>query len=444
MKTHAGTAVRIAVLLGALFTALTASSQVAADYALELFPSGVPYPGGEMGLALVVTADWWTDAQEPFVVELTVPPGFDTDTRCEGDLRLDAATRVLTWSHRMDDESIAFSSCHLRFRIDLSVVPGSTFSLSAKLSTSKPDPNPSNDTATVTSLVYSASDLEVRSSADRRTLKPGETITYTLEIRNLGPQTAHDVRLTDHIPGQVSFVSFEQTGGLPAAVDAAPNPRDGDCFPQGCSGAIRARFTLMPAGSAATFRLVVVVNPSSEGLDIRNRLTADTPSFDVDHRNNVVDEWVAAGPDADLAITSQFSHTSGARSTVLLRIVNEGPEGVNGVTVHGGLDTAAQNYDFADLVRYMSVTPSQGTCTTTRYREIAGHPPPPDSWGAECQVGLLGAGEAVTIAVVIESSPGAGAFHHSAVVRPAQNDPLPQNNHTQLTMGAPRRRSVRQ
>ena len=434
-------ALSIASLLG-IFVTPTASSQIVVDYKLEILQSGAPHPGGEVGYALVITGNWSTNDEEPFVVQLTVPEGLEPGLQCVGgggEVRFDAATRVLTWSHRMDNPYIAFNSCPLRFRIDPLVPSGTTFSLSAKLTMSKPDPNPSNDTAAVSTLVLTASDLEVKSSANRLKVKPGETIAYTLEVINHGPQTAQDVTLTDQLSGLVSFVSFEQTNGPPASLDAEPNPRDPDCFSRGCSGAIRARFAMLPAGSAATFRLVVVANTSFEAGNIRNRLFADSPAaVELAERNNLVEELVFAGPDADLAIVSELTDAS----TVLLRVSNDGPEAVHGVTVHSALATAVERWDFAELARFASVTASQGTCSAPVRDRNFGHPPPPDGWTVDCQIGGLAPGAFATITMVIEGG-GAGPWRHFATVRPDQNDPRPNNNHAQVTSGAGRRRVAR-
>lgn len=453
MHQRLGTTLRIAVLFIAFFAALAAHPQEpVVDYALEIVPSDVPYPGGEIGYALVVTGNWSTNDQEPFTVQLTVPAGLEPGTQCnggDGDVRFDAAARVLSWSHRMDNPYIAFNSCPMRFRIDPTVPPGSIFSLTGKLTTSKPDPNPANDTATIETVVVAASDLAVSSSADRRRVKPGETITYTLQVNNLGPQTANDVTLTDHLSALVSFVSFEQTGGTPASVDAAPSAPDPGCFPLGCSGAIRARIAALPAASGATFRLVVVANTSFEAGDIWNRVAVDSPAqLDLTERNDLFDELVSAGPDADLAITSRVSEVSGTRTTLLLRITNDGPETVNGVTVQNALASATWNYQFVDLARYASVTPSQGTCTAAVLHGLglavaAAHPLDPASWSLDCQLGMLAPGAVATIAIAIESAPGAGLYEHSASVHPSQNDPRPENNLTQLTSRPARRRSAR-
>jgi uncharacterized repeat protein (TIGR01451 family) len=455
MEHQVGTAVRIAVLIGALFTVLfpglAAFAQIPTviDYSLEILPSGVAYPSGEVGYAFLVSADWNVNTHEPFVVQVTLPPGLEpSGLQCfgyEGQAQFDPATRVLTWSDRLESDVIAFDSCPLHFRIDPTVPPGSIFSLTATLTTSKPDPKPSNDTATVETVVVAAADLAVESSADQRRVKPGETIAYTLELKNLGPLTAHDVRLTDHLSGLVSFVSFEQLSGPPAAIDAAPNPRDGDCFPNpGCSGAIRARYAELPAASVATFRLVVVANTSFESGDIRNRVVVDSSGeIDIDDRNNFADEFVLAGPDADLAIATEVLESSATHSTVLLRISNEGPEAVNAVTVDTDLSSGVWDYDFADLVRYATVTPSQGTCGAALRGSSVGHPSPPDWWYMNCQVGRLAPGETVTITVAIESAPGIGQIAHTASVRPDQNDPHPENNHSQVIVHVPRRRSAR-
>jgi uncharacterized repeat protein (TIGR01451 family) len=454
MEQRVGTAVRITVLVGALLTVLlaglTASAQIPTviDYKLEILPSGVAYPSGEVGYAFLVSADWNTNTHEPFVVQVTIPPGLEPSSlQCfgyEGQAQFDPATRVLTWSDRLDNDFIAFDSCPLHFRIDPTVPPGSTFSLTATLTTSKPDPKPSNDIASVETVVVAAADLEVKSSADRRKLKPGETLAYTLELTNHGPQTAHDVVLTDQLSTMVSFVSFEQTSGPPAVLDAAPGPGGGDCFPRGCSGAIRAFFATLPAGSVATFRLVVVTNTAFESGDIWNRVIVHSDAqVDIADRNNVADELVLGGPDADLAITSEVSEMSGTHSTVLLRISNAGPAAVNAVTVENILSSAAWNYELADLARYVSVTPSQGTCAAPVRGGAFGHPPPPEWWSVGCQIGTLAPGAVATITVVFESTPAVGPIAHSAFVRPAQNDPHPDNNDTQVIVRVPRRRSAR-
>jgi len=50
-------------------------------------------------------------------------------------------------------------------------------------------------------------DLEITKAADRKTVKIGETITYTITLTNLGPDAATDVVFGDPIPDQLNLVS---------------------------------------------------------------------------------------------------------------------------------------------------------------------------------------------------------------------------------------------
>ena len=51
------------------------------DFGVHIAEGGVPIAGDQVVYAMVVTADWWTDKQEPFTVTLTIPPG-EPKARC--------------------------------------------------------------------------------------------------------------------------------------------------------------------------------------------------------------------------------------------------------------------------------------------------------------------------------------------------------------------------
>src|SRR5215208_7126201 len=50
-------------------------------------------------------------------------------------------------------------------------------------------------------------DLSITKTADRHTVKIGETVTYTITLTNLGPEAATDVVFGDSIPDQLNLVS---------------------------------------------------------------------------------------------------------------------------------------------------------------------------------------------------------------------------------------------
>ena len=422
--------VLLAVLLA---TTLAASAQpTVLDYSLGLGQGGLAVPGGEVVYAPYVQADWWTMDLGAFVVRMTVPPGLETSGTCTGEVTFDAATRVLTWSDRLDNESIAFKSCPMTFRVDPATRPGTTFQLTATLTTAKPDRNPANNTAALTSVVLPSSDLAVASASDIVRFRPGSTITYTFAVTNHGPQDAHDVSFADNFSPHVDFVSFEQVGGPAAVVSTMPH-----------QSAVSAGFPVMPSGSTATFRLVVRAKPSVEAADIINRVLVASTSVDPTERNNEAFAVAFAGPEADLSLAaSRLPSRSELEIPITMEIENEGPDTVNQVTVYQSL---AGGYDVVELVKFLRITPSQGTCSAPELIELVGSPPPPPVWELVCTLGTLAPGGKATIEVVLERAPGIGPFEHFAAVAPAQNDARPENNGSriEITPGATRKRAVR-
>jgi uncharacterized repeat protein (TIGR01451 family) len=56
-------------------------------------------------------------------------------------------------------------------------------------------------------------DLKITKTADAGTVTVGETITYTIKVENLGPETATGVTVTDPLPKGVDFASATSTAG---------------------------------------------------------------------------------------------------------------------------------------------------------------------------------------------------------------------------------------
>jgi large repetitive protein len=80
------------------------------------------------------------------------------------------------------------------------------------------DPNnTSNDTSSVTIRVDNIADLMLAKKVSKVNPAIGETITYTLEVSNSGPQKATNIEVTDQLPAGLEFVSstdFSKTGNL--------------------------------------------------------------------------------------------------------------------------------------------------------------------------------------------------------------------------------------
>lgn len=83
----------------------------------------------------------------------------------------------------------------------------------ATVSATTPDPDPENNTSTVEVIAGRAADLSVVKTASSAQIAPGDPLTYTIVVRNLGPDAAENALLTDAIPAGLLAPQFAINGG---------------------------------------------------------------------------------------------------------------------------------------------------------------------------------------------------------------------------------------
>jgi len=89
-------------------------------------------------------------------------------------------------------------------------VSASTNTGTARSTTVDPNPGNNTDRATVTPL---QADLAVAKTASSSRPQIGSTFSYTIEVSNLGPDTASNASVTDQLPAGVTYVSHTATTG---------------------------------------------------------------------------------------------------------------------------------------------------------------------------------------------------------------------------------------
>lgn len=140
----------------------------------------------------------------------------------------------------------------------------------ATVNSTTPDPDLGNNTSTVTVDVQPAgesADISVSKTAAPTSVRPGESVTYTLVVTNHGPNTAVNVILTDDIPSSVLNPMFSVNG-------SAPIPWTG-VFIVGD----------MPSGSSKTITITGTVDPNATSPFI-NTATVSSQTFDPNLANN--------------------------------------------------------------------------------------------------------------------------------------------------------------
>lgn len=199
-------------------------------------------------------------------VSLAAPDGWNCTTPGAGDIGAITCTRP--------GFGLGNATFTLRVRVKQGTPIGTTLSLNANIASATPDPNTTNNPASSTTTVTINADISVRISADKLIVRPGETLIYTVEANNSGPEFANDVTLTMAAPGGTAFVSLTKPLGWDCSTPAA-----------GAAGPITCTTAALDVATD-TFVLTVTASAVSEDATITNTATIASPATDGDPSNN--------------------------------------------------------------------------------------------------------------------------------------------------------------
>ncbi|MDT5123532.1 MAG: hypothetical protein QOC96_3014, partial [Acidobacteriota bacterium] len=157
--------------------------------------------------------------------------------------------------------------------------PGTFFSNIAGVSSDN-DPNDENNSSTaVTQTPTQDADLLVTKTANTSGVTPGETITYTIQVSNLGPNDATNVALNDVLPSPTTFHSLTSPNGWTCSDPG-----------QGNTGTVNCTKSTFTANANAAFTLVVDVpqnaTPNPNNPFITNEATVASDTNDPNPDNN--------------------------------------------------------------------------------------------------------------------------------------------------------------
>jgi uncharacterized repeat protein (TIGR01451 family) len=161
--------------------------------------------------------------------------------------------------------------------------PAGSLANSGEAGSLTPDPEPANNTASATVQVTTPADLRVVKSGPASALA-GTSVTYALEVTNLGPAIAADVQLADPTPAGLVLVSASApcAAGFPCALGAlAPS---------------------VPVNVTVTYAIpAAYARPSP----LQNTATASSPTPDPDPANNSasVPTTIQPAPQTPLILT---------------------------------------------------------------------------------------------------------------------------------------------
>jgi uncharacterized repeat protein (TIGR01451 family) len=245
------------------------------------------------------------------------------------------------------------SSSTFTFKGTLALTATGTLSNTATITKSGvTDPTPGDNTATDGPDTILGPNLKITKTSAKTSYDVGETVSYTIVVKNNGPAPTTGVKTTDPLPSLLT--------GLSASCAASGG---GACGSGTFTGnTYNATSGTMPVGGQVTYTITGAIPATAVG-PITNTATVTPPSGVTDPDTG--DNSSTAGPypivTPDLAITTTSaaaSYTAGTSLTYIVVATNNGPVNLNGVGIAATIPSP--------------LTGATWTCTTTLGATCAG------------------------------------------------------------------------
>ena len=303
----------------------------------------------------------------------------------------------------------ASASFPIILNVNSATPSGTQVAGTATISSSTPDPNPSNNSATGIITVATAGqvDLAVTSTPTPSPVSEGNNISYTQSVVNNGPVASTNATFTEAIPANTTLVSFP----TPAGWTCTP------AIPVGGTGTFTCTLNggqSIAVNGTVSFPLVVKVNPTTPpGTTITNVPTVSSTAGDPNPANNsmTTSVTVASPSQADVSILKTASPepvNQGTNLTYTLQVTNGGPAVAQGVTVTDPLPGE---------VTYTSSFASQGSCANA-------------AGTVTCTLGSLSVGSTAVITINVNATTFSSSTTstNTATVASTTSDPNLLNN----------------
>ncbi|MEA2347595.1 MAG: hypothetical protein QOG62_1382 [Thermoleophilaceae bacterium] len=282
----------------------------AADLELKKTAAPIVDPGDQVTWTLTVTnkgpdpssGSTVTDTLPGNVGTVTSPTpgcnvGANTVTCAVGPLAPNASTQIVIKGNAPND-------------------PATCFENDASVDGVEGDPQPGNDDAHVRTCTTPVSDLELTKSAPA-VVNPGDQVTWTLKVKNKGPNGSSGALVTDTLPAGVTNVQTSTPG-----CSLQGNTLNCDVDPLGSSQMAQIQVT----GDA----------PNTPSTCFENNALVTGNEADSDTTNDRAKARTCTTAAADLELTKTATPSlvqTGGQITWTLTVTNKGPDASTGATV---------------------------------------------------------------------------------------------------------------
>lgn len=183
----------------------------------------------------------------------------------------------------------------------------------ANISGNEYDHNLTNNQDNQTITIPPAADLEIIKQVNESEPKYWDLITWTITVKNNGPDTAHNIIVNDLLPSSLIYVEDDSRDY---------NPATGQLM-----------IALLDVGDEITFNIICKVNTT--GL-IVNDVTVKADEYDHNQTNNHDNESIEVEPAADVTISKIVNNNNPNYNDLVIWTIivsNKGPDKATGVQV---------------------------------------------------------------------------------------------------------------
>ncbi len=367
-----------------------------ADLGIVKNASGTITAGQDATYTLDVTNDGPSDSDGPITVSDVLPSGVTFVSATGTDWSCVEAAGTVTCT-RTDGLTSGAAAPQITVVVGVPADRTADLENTAAVDGPETDPNPDNDSDTVTDPVQTSADLAL-TKVHQGDFVPGDTGTYRFTVINNGPSdAASPVEVTDQLSAELTFVSDDSA--------------DWDCSVNGSN----LLTCTLPGGLAldatSEFGVTVDIDSAHTG-DVTNSATVDSPTDDPNTGNDTDDDTTGVDVRADLGIVKSHTGdaTAGQNLTFELEVTNNGRSDSPGtITVTDTLPAG---------LTYVSASGAGWNCSE-------------DSQEVTCDraAGLVaGASSTIDLTVAVASAAGPDTITNSANVGGPAPDPDPDNN----------------
>ena len=379
---------------------LTTTVQTEADISLAKSAPATANAGQNITYRLTVT-NTGPSLASGVVLTDDLPAGvaFVSVTSTHGNCAYDGGTHRLTCSVGTLDANVS-AQVNLNVTISETLAANTTLVNWAGATSNVTDPTTPN-LVSASTRVETSSDLVLTKGDTPDPVNAGDLLTYTLSVLNNGPSQATNIRLTDPLPQEVTYVSV--------------NADKGTCTYNEGTHQITCSLAALASGARMQVTLVVRTLSTMDGGQLINTasVTSDTPDPTTP---NSTSETTQVNTQADLALTKSASPNpvdAGEWLAYTLVVTNQGPSRAKNVVL---TDPLPANTSFS------SVWPDSPTCT------YAGGT-------VTCNLGNMDRGSSRTVTIMVRVSPDitGGTITNNAAVHSSATDPVSGNNEASVT-----------